>query len=117
MDVDDDMEFLLLLERLLVLGSRKVGSDSLVSAGWKLNAGGGPDAVSIPWLQRDAGARLVHGERASLVGVVIDVARDADFGCEKYDPEVFATESLEGACGAFAMSGSSSNASDAVDCT
>lgn len=30
-----------------------------------LNAGGGPDEVSIPWLLREAGARLVAGDRPS----------------------------------------------------
>lgn len=29
------------------------------------NAGGGPDAVSIPWLLLDAGARLMAGDLVS----------------------------------------------------
>ena len=44
-----------------------------------LSAGGGPDEVSIPWLLRDAGGRLIAGDRASTPD-------EADWGT-KYDSD------------------------------
>jgi hypothetical protein len=38
-------------------------------ARWVINAGGGPLDVSMPWLLRDAGGRLLEGERGSWDGL------------------------------------------------